>query len=77
MMNSTNDVLFITHEKSFDHGSADPCGKVVNLWPDTDVFQLRRTAVDSCVLCASYFNLILYYFLFSICLWYKLKTFAP
>jgi hypothetical protein len=37
-------VLFLTQEKSFDLGSTDPCGslKVVNLWLETDVFQLRK-----------------------------------
>jgi hypothetical protein len=35
---------------------------------------LRRTLVKFCVVYAGYFNLILYYFLFPICVWYKLKT---
>jgi hypothetical protein len=37
-------ILFLTQEKSFDFGSTDPSGslKVVNLWLETDVFQLRK-----------------------------------
>jgi hypothetical protein len=36
--------LFLTQEKSFDLGSTDPCGSptAVNLWLETDVFQLRK-----------------------------------
>jgi hypothetical protein len=40
----TQMVLFVTQEKSFDIGSTDPRGslKVVNLWLETNVFQLRK-----------------------------------
>jgi hypothetical protein len=42
-------VLSVTQEKSFDLGSADPRGSptAVNLWLETDVFQLRKHYAES------------------------------